>query len=845
VSIRHPVTGSGCRRSAFAVTLPEIGKSFVGRRREVTTLFDALKRQDVRLITLTGFGGIGKTSLATHIAQSSRSLFSDGYAFIPLASIASADLVARHIAQTLDLVEIQDRSPILSVIDHLSGREMLLVLDNFEHLHEARCVVSEIRDACPDIVILVTSRQRLRLTGEHVISLSPMSLPIDGHDSTAQDAGGSDAVQLFVERARASRFTFELTDTNAADVSAICRTLEGIPLAIELAATRMRSLSARDLLSYLTPRLQITPGGPLDSAERHQTMDAMIAWSYDLLPLRTQRLFRTLCVFSGGFSLNAATGFSESETPDETGVTPADRTLELLLALDTLVEAHLVEFIEAPDGAGRYTMLESIRQYGLHLLDASSDASDARQRHATYFHTLASNAEQGYRIGDIATWNALIELEQNNMRQALHWTLGRNEPGAHTALDFITSLWHFWCARAYWVEAPEWLRAGIAAAAGHISIDLAKGWLYLGNSIYEDQTAARAAYEESLRIFQELDDAPGVTACIASLSAICEIAGEYDAGKALAADALARLQLTPGDNERGIALVSIFLADLEMNSGAPENARRSIEQALEIWQRQGNERDIITAISRMGRLERLVGHPAEAIAHLQHAVEISRKQGHQNAEYRDLTELGLALFDRGDPTAAVSALRNALRIAHELGVRDGTTARGLEGMARALANIGKFGHASQLLGAAETIRVQCGSPLPLIEQRAQRREIASLRRAMGSTTHSTQFMLGTTFTFAQALEIAESTPLGSPAGSDLSGSSAQPSHGPVNPLSQREMEALCELVQGKSDREIGAALGVTQNTARTLVQRVRDKLGASNRHEATAFAIRNGWCEPS
>ena len=823
------------------MTLPEIGKSFVGRRREVTSLFDALKRQDVRLITLTGFGGIGKTSLATHIAQSSRSLFSDGYAFIPLASIASPDLVARHIAQSLDLVEIQDKSPLLTVIDHLAAREMLFVLDNFEHLHEARSIVSELRDACPDIVILVTSRQRLRLTGEHVISLSPMSLPADGHDSTAQDAGGSDAVQLFVERARASRFTFELTDTNAADVSAICRTLEGIPLAIELAATRMRSLSTRDLLTHLTPRLQITPGGPLDSAERHQTMDAMIAWSYHLLPPRTQDLFRTLCVFSGGFSLDAATALAAGNAPEQAGPT-GDHTLDLLLALDTLVEAHLVEFVEAPDGAGRYTMLESIRQYGLLLLDSSSEAAGVRQRHAMFFHALAKSAEQGYRVGDIATWNALIEPEQNNMRQALRWMLRGKETGAHTALDFITALWHFWCARAYWVEAIEWLRTGIAAANGHISVDLAKGWLYLGNSIFEDQTAARAAYEESLRIFQELDDAPGVTACIASLSAICEIAGEYDAGKSLAADALARLKLTPGDNERGIALVSIFLADLEMNSGAPENARRSIEQALDIWQRQGNERDIITAISRMGRLERLVGHPVEAIAHLQHAVDVSRKQGHQNAEYRDLTELGLALLDHGDPAAAVSALRQALRIAHELGVRDGTTARGLEGMARALAKYGMFGPASQLIGAAETVRVQCGSPLPLIEQRAQRREVASLRRAMGSATHSTQFMLGTTLTFVQAMEIAESTPLGSPGLHDGTCAPTQASPGPINPLSQREMEALCELVQGKSDREIGAALGVTQNTARTLVQRVRDKLGASNRHEVTVIAIRSGWC---
>ncbi|MCC6792047.1 MAG: AAA family ATPase, partial [Thermomicrobiales bacterium] len=434
--------------------LPRPLTSFVGRRDELDTLCAMLDRSDIRLVTLTGPGGAGKTRLAIRAAETfaARDLF---VAFVPLAAISDPALVVPTIAASLGVRESEHRV-VRRLTDHLSGQPALLVLDNVEQVIEAAPDVVELLVACPDLTVLATSRVVLRVSGEHDLPLPPLDLPVDHLSRTSTEIAGSAAVALFVQRAQAANPAFLLTDANAPDVARICARLDGLPLAIELAAAHSRTLSPTELLARLDDRLGWLVGGPRDQPRRLRTMREAIAWSYDRLSIDLQSLFRQLSVFVDRFTLESAGAVTSGLTAGA-----RDRSTDLL-AIEELVDASLIVRGPRQDGESRFHLLETIRDFGLEQLAESGDDVALRRRHADYVLALLEQAEPRLISAGASTWVERLAVEWPNIRAAIRWTIDQGE--GHRILRLAGTLHSIAYARGEPTESLTWLLAALAQA---------------------------------------------------------------------------------------------------------------------------------------------------------------------------------------------------------------------------------------------------------------------------------------------------------------------------------------------------------------------------------------------
>jgi predicted ATPase/DNA-binding CsgD family transcriptional regulator len=822
--------------------LPELGKPFVGRQRELDELLGLLSQRDKPLITVTGFGGFGKTTLALEAARRIAVDFEHGAAFVSLAAVTDHRLVATQIARALGLADAAGgRAPEQALVEHLAGRELLLVLDTFEHVMDARMLVSELLAACPTLVVLVTSRRALKLSKENILDLEPMSLPAPGHDRTAAAVRGSEAVLLFGERAKAVRGDFEIDDRNARQVAEICRTLEGIPLAIELAAARTRAIGTRDLLRHLKPRLGIVASGPVDQDLRHQALGEMIAWSYDLLTPTQQRLFRRLCVFVDGFSVDGALWVGvvadDREADDAAPIGAASVSQRLLDDIGELEASHLIRFRRQPDGSSQYETLETIIEFGLRQMSEPETVS-ARWAHVRYALDLATRAEQGLRDGDAAEWMAILERELSNLRAAIRWLLDRGNDDGARVLRLCNALWPYWRLRGSWIEAIGWLEAAIQAGRNQRSGPLAAAWLNLGNSIFDDQRRAQWCYRNSLSLFESLEDAGGIAVAVGNLAMLADMMGEYVEGKRLAKHALGRLRALGRDVRGSIVTALIVTADLEINGGHPGNARPLLVEALSLCHDLSDEQHVAVVLWRLGRVERLVGHPNEAVDYLAKALAALRQRGDRNLEYMALSDLGMAQLAAERCEAAMAAFAASLAIARELQIDDGTVAGVLEGLARLRMAHGRIDDGVRIYAVAAQIRERSSTPIPQIERDQYRRDLKSARRAL-RTRFESQWMIGGTASLEEVVALALSPlaldPLPQP-------SVVAKRAKATDELTDRELVAVCELVKGKSDREIAAGMGVSLRTVHTFLGRARNKLGVDNRVAAATKAIDAGWC---
>src|SRR6266511_5936383 len=561
--------GAPTRAPSTRSLLPMPLTPLIGRVQEITSLATLFLGDTVRLLTLTGPGGIGKTALAIQLAHALASHFHDGVVFVSLASLSNADLVIPAIGQALGLREAGKRPMAEQLHAHLRTRELLLLLDNFE----------QVVDAGTDVA-------------------APLGVPrASGGNAAAsvEDVQAFPAIALFIRRAQAARPDFALTEQNVPIVTAICQRLDGLPLAIELAAALVKVLPLPAILSRLEQRLHVLVGGPRDLPPRQQTLRTAITWSYNLLNADEQALFRRLAVFVGGWSLEAADAVSTLERSN--GATSQESSV--LKGLFSLVDHSLLQQVASDDEEPRYAMLETIREYALERLEASGEAEAIRQAHAAYFLALAEVGEAQLKSAGQAQWLLRLEREYANLRAALEWALGCGQ--LEMALRVCGALWHFWTMHGHLSEGRRWIEQALARSDPEpmdqppISA-LAKTLVGAGMLAYRqaDYGQARTLCEQSLRLYRQLGDQHGIATALHGLGRVTSLGGNYTAARAMYQESLAIYRALHAHG--GIAYTNLYLGHATYFAGKVLDARPLIEESLNTFRTLGATWDIANTL---------------------------------------------------------------------------------------------------------------------------------------------------------------------------------------------------------------------------------------------------------
>ena len=768
------------------VILPTPLTRFIGREREVAAVAGMLRREQSRFLTLTGPGGVGKTRLALRVAQELGGGFADGTAFVPLAAVRDVDLVMPTIMQALGVRDDEEQSARLRLTAFLRDRAMLLVLDNLEQVTDIGPALRDVLTSCPNLTLLLTSRSPLHVPGERIFPVSPLALPAPR--ATTGGVVESEAVELFVDRARAASVTFALTAENAGAVRAICQRTDGLPLAIELAAARTRVLAPADLLARLSAQLPLLTGGPRNQPARLRTMRDAIAWSYDLLDPSAQRLFRGLAVFASGFTLDAAELVAGSGS--EGGRWAPSSMLDLLTSL---VDASLVRCAEGQKDSTRYTMLETVREFGAERLAASGEEWTLRDAHADWQLAFAERAAPELAGPDHVAWFNRIEAEIGNIRAAHAWLFERGDAGR--ALRLGTTLAWFWQAAGYFQEGRA-LFARLLAMPDTASFpELLVPALDAAGSIAHhlgDLERAREFVERALRLAQDRGDERAVIAARRTLGSIA-----VDRGDLLAAEQLLGVVAVQGPGHGAtweVGSADYLLGVVAFTRGDYEAAMRHAEAARDTWQALGD-----------------TGHAGVA----------------QIAWAR-------AAFAAGDAQQAAILGHDVLSQLHDV-EDDAITADCLDLTAGLAWAGGDVRTAARLLAAAHAMRTRIGTPRRAGYETWFQRLRDDLRSGLGEPSFIEVWSAG------EALALHEATAAAFAMFERLANPSVRTAGGPeASFLTTRERTILFFLVDGLSDKEIAAALGISRHTVSNHVAAIRDKLGAPSRAGAVAIALRDG-----
>ena len=699
--------------------LPASLTPLIGREQEAAAVGSLLARPHVRLLTLTGTGGIGKTRLSMQIAADLLDAFTDGVWFVDLAPIGDPGLVAATIAHTLGVKQPGRQALVEHLKVYLREKCLLLVLDNFEQVVAAGPLLNDLLQAAARLKLLVTSRTPLHIAGEQEFPVPPLALPNPKHRSPLATLEQSAAAALFIQRAQGVKPDFTATDANAPTVAEICVRLDGLPLALELAAARVKVLAPQALLARLDHRLQLLTGGARDMPARHQTLRATIDWSYNLLHADEQRLFERLAVFTGGCTLEAAAAVGLA---DDTGSDMLDR-------LQLLVDQSLLQQAEGPMGEPRFRMLETIREYAWERLVASGEVEVLRQRHAEYFRQLAEAAEAKFRGVHQGEWMARLAAEQDNLRAALIWVVERRE--GETALRLAGALGYFWTASGQLSEGRQWIEAALATTqqaqaavpdVGPASALRAKAlqWAAWAAQLQGDFGAARLRFEEALTLNRARTDTQAIAWSLEMLAMVANQQGDFAASREWHAEAIA-LQRELGDPS--------ILAAMLNNEGCRAY---------------------------------LAGDDARAVPLLEESLALHRQVGDTSPRLGlTLDSLGRVLSEHGDHARARALLTEALHFAQHYGSRSNLMWE-LEGFACLAAPEGMAQgkpvegaqRAARLFGAAEALLEPSGELLPPAERSVHERHVAIARAQMDEAAWQAAWAEGRAMTLEQAVAYA-------------------------------------------------------------------------------------------
>jgi predicted ATPase/DNA-binding winged helix-turn-helix (wHTH) protein len=671
--------------------LPVPRTSLVGREQQVAELVQLLLRQDIRLLSLTGPGGAGKTRLSIAIGSAIADRFTAGVQFVSLASITRPDLVATALADALEIQQVAGRTIPQLIGDHLKNSgPFLLLLDNFEQVISAATVVAEMLEACPSLKIVVTSRSCLHIYGEQEFPVTPLPQ--------------NSAIELFAQRAAAVWPGFAINAENAPAIQEICSRLDGLPLAIELAAARTKVLSPGAILDRLQNPLQLLTGGALDQPERQQTLRKAIDWSYSLLNDAEQKLFRRLSVFVGGCTL---------ESTEAVCNTRRDLAIELLEGLSSLVDKNLAQPMDRAQTESRFTMLETIREFALERLIESGDHSSVRRAHAAYCLVLAEEGNPELGPADRTRWLTQCDAELDNFRAALDWLFQTLD--LDWSLRLCVALFRFWDMREHLSEGRARIETVLRLCGEERTRERARLSLFLGalTTAQGDYLAAGHALQSSLSLYEELGDESGIAASLNALAVAARDRGDYASAQANFERSLACWRLL--SDRLAIARCLHNLANVVKVRGDYPRARWALREAADIFAELGDRSGAAWSINQQGDIARETGDMVTAREFYQRALSAFRKTGDPWGSARSLTDLGYIDCEQGNHLAGHTAFREAMELFAGLGNRRGM-ARVLEGYACLALDEGHATRALTLAAAAAQLRRLISVPLPQAEQ---------------------------------------------------------------------------------------------------------------------------------
>ncbi len=827
----------------------------------------------MRLLTLTGPGGVGKTRLLLAAAHDLASDFADGICFVPLAAISDPDFVLPAIAQALGLREEAHRSVLEELQVALGEQSLLLLLDNFEQVLVAAPRLSDLLAACPHLHLLVTSRAALRLHGELECAVSPLTLPDLKHLPTSHVLAQFAACTLFVQRAQAIKPDFQLTEANARIIAEICVRLDGLPLAIELAAARIRLLSPQALLARRTHRLAVLTGGACNVPARQRTLRATIAWSYHLLAPSEQQLFRLLSVFAGGCTLQAVEAIAK-----QTGA----GAVNVLDEVSVLLENNLLGQVEQPDGEPRLLQLETIREYGLECLTDSEELEAAQAAHAAYYLALAEEAEPRLRGPEHVRWMAQLGMEQENLRAALSFLLeqphvqaGTPEGQLHAeqALRLCVALYWFWFHRGSVREGQVFLERALARQEG-VAAPLRARALYAAAELasgLDEMERTETLCGECLALFRELGDTSGIASSLALLGSRARVRGHYALACSLLEEAevlfqqmgdrwmqglchveLARTATEQGQYERARALLEENLKFCQV-SGDPlsvgwvryllarllfvsqqdlARGQSLAEQSLAFFQELGYAWHRAYPLSLLAQMRLAQGEFALAREWFEESLVMVQEVGDREGAIETLLDLGRVAVAQGDLAAARRRYQQCLTILQEIGSQKFLAAC-LEGLAALDVGQGAPHHAARRWGSAEVLREVMGTPLHPVYRANYEQLIAQARATLGEQAFRTAWAEGLSMTPEQALA-AQDGPEGATSMSQLPSATQSPSY-PAG-LTAREVEVLRLIAQGWTDAQIAERLVISPRTVNRHTTSLYSKLNVSPRAAATRYA---------
>ncbi|MEZ4562013.1 MAG: LuxR C-terminal-related transcriptional regulator [Thermomicrobiales bacterium] len=766
--------------------IPRPLDAFFGRDREVADIAHQLTQPGVQLVTLLGPGGVGKTRVAIAVAGELAGHFAQGVAFIHLAPLTDPGRVLPTIAHALNLRDSGERPLIEAIVAALAHRDLLLVLDNFEQVSAASADIAEILSRRPNVHLLVTSREPLRIAGERRVPIAPLTLPPHRGLTDIAAMPAFPAIALFLERARRVRPDLELTAANLEAVAAICQRLDGLPLAIEMAAAWLGTLSPPALLAQLDRSLPLLTSAYRHAPDRQRTMREAVAWSYDLLTPDEQRLFRTLAVFVGGTGVAAAQDVGAALAAPPSSTHARVRTLATVAAL---VEKSLLVSTNAPGGEDRLSMYETIREFGLGELTERGELLAARQAHAAWCRSLAETAGPRVMDADQVIWLDRLEADHDNLRAALTCAIELRDH--ESALSMGAALWEFWYIRGHVTEGLLWLDRALAIAPGYPTPSLVQTLIGAGQLAHYlgESERARAYLTRALTLARDLGNAVDAGLALLELGIVAEDEGDFAEATRILEEARGLHAALPASTSQ--SMVSYHLAVVAYGRGDLAEAASLCLEALQM------------------------AHAANS------AFGIGAVQAH----------FGLVAGDMGQPQAAFDALQEALGLY--------VASQDLEGIARCLANVavlatttGQWRAAACFWGAVATMSGTLGYGFREPEAPRYAAAERDTRQALGAS-FAKHHARGRAWTIAEAVEQVNTLDLAerattTRAATDRSG------------LTPRELEVLALVAAGWSDREIADRLYISHHTATTHVGNILLKLNVVTRAAAAARAVQAG-----